>query len=177
MVLVSIISQHLYYQVDMNIYYVVNFARYMTEKDFFYKKYNIEICEMIAPLMMYPHMWIRNEALQYINLILEKYSDVDIYTFFQPRLVKFLSQNVSIINKEILQMLAPSTLQIERKLLSKQTKIDKNNFGGNSAEQIQMFQQHYLSKVKMHPDNVIQQQAEEIRSNFQKKLSDIIENE
>ena len=46
----------------------------MTESDFSFKDYDYKLLEKIAPLMLYPNNWIRNEAIEFICTIINKVS-------------------------------------------------------------------------------------------------------
>jgi hypothetical protein len=47
----------------MQIFYAIRFFKIMIKKDFFDKNNEGRLIEKIAPLMLYPHNWIRNEAI------------------------------------------------------------------------------------------------------------------
>lgn len=40
----------------------------MTLKSFFDKEKDLNLLEKIAPLIIYPHYWIRNEAIHFIEV-------------------------------------------------------------------------------------------------------------
>lgn len=103
-----------------------------------------ELLCKIAPLVMYPNLWIREEAFGFIGTILEKYSPVEIYCYIQPLLHKYFKENM-MLSKEILEFVMPEMLEKDQvksfRELSKaqkaEMKFDNPNF--------ELFYKEYLS--------------------------------
>ena len=71
-----------------------------------------ELLKKIVPLVMYPNLWIREEAFNFIGTILEKDSPIEIYCYIQPLLNKYFKENM-MLSKEILEFVMPEMLDKE----------------------------------------------------------------
>lgn len=54
----------------------------MSERNLFDQKHYSRIIGKIAPLILYPHKWIRDESIAYIEIVLSKYNPFDIMLLF-----------------------------------------------------------------------------------------------
>lgn len=66
--IVMIIEGQLYDLVFIKQYYTLRFFKEMSQKNFFDKEKDLNLLEKIAPLVVFPHNWIRNEAIGFIEV-------------------------------------------------------------------------------------------------------------
>lgn len=55
----------------------------------------------ISPLILHHNRWIRDEAKDFITILLNRYNSKDIFFRFYPHIKKYLKLDVPIINLEI----------------------------------------------------------------------------
>lgn len=84
------------------------------------RKNEEDLLKKIVPLVMYPNLWIREEALNFVANLLEKYSPIEIYCYIQPLLNKYFKENM-LLNKDILEFMLPDMLDKEAVKVMKET--------------------------------------------------------
>lgn len=55
--------------------------------------------------MLFPNLWVKNEAIGFVHALMDKYTPIEVFLYFQPILVKYLKQEISVVTKEVLGML------------------------------------------------------------------------
>lgn len=123
-----------------------------------------ELLKKIVPLVMYPNLWIREEAFNFIGTILEKYSPVEIYSYIQPLLSKYFRENM-MLSKEILEFVMPEMLEKDQVKMIREAKQQKNELKFVSKN-IELFYHEYLRFVSFQNHNIDNEEAEVFKKLF-----------
>ncbi|CAD8127528.1 unnamed protein product [Paramecium sonneborni] len=83
---------------------MIRFVRQATEEELLDFNRVQQYVKEISPLILHHNRWIREEAQEFIAILLKRYSNQDskkIFFLFQPHIKKYLKLDVPIINQEI----------------------------------------------------------------------------
>ncbi|EDK32081.2 WD domain, G-beta repeat protein (macronuclear) [Tetrahymena thermophila SB210] len=173
-------------------YTAVNCSWRLVEKGILDKAQILEFLDYIIPLILHPHNWIRKEAIKFVEVVITKMDPIQVFLEIQPKIKDYLTEEVAIINKDILKLILPK--KIDKKYVDYKNKkcVFTDKLGEQEVRKnIDLFQNNYLSRitssskelVKNLKDEEIKQFAikfeiakyrQDYRQNFSKRLSDFL---
>lgn len=57
--------------------------------------------------MMHPNNWVRNEAITFVRTVISTSHPIQVFLEVQPKISRYLTENIAIINADILKLILP----------------------------------------------------------------------
>jgi hypothetical protein len=114
--------------------------------------------------MVFPNLWVRNEAIDFICLVIQNLTPIQVFINIQPLVVPYLREELGYVDEDTIRVMVGNMVN--------RTLIDPKDHrpGEKLTDRDRAITARFTSKVLSKPQLPAEREDQEERKNFQLKL-------
>ncbi|CAD8193085.1 unnamed protein product [Paramecium octaurelia] len=157
---------------------IIRFVRQATEEKLLQFKKIVSYVKEISPLILHHNRWIRDEAKEFLTILLNRYSSKEIFFLFHPHVKKYLKLDVPTITFEVFTSLVQKPICTKWFDQKNQNEPRYPSLTERELYNYNNYYEDYFKKSKNIQETAVQQQIQKAQypiAKINQRVNDFIE--